>query len=233
MAVAPHGRIDVVFNDTRNTGLERYSELYYTYSYDAGRTWSRNEPVSRLFDSWVGWPNQNKLGDYYDMISDDAGVNIAYAATFNGEQDVYFLRIDLDCNDNGITDTEEVTAGSSPDCDNNYRPDECDPDIDGDGFIDGCDDDMDGDGVLNDADVCAYTPVDAPAHDNGRPLSDTNGDCRVGLIDYARLRRCLADSGPDLASPPATCQTPFDYDGDEDVDLFDFSGFMAASNGGY
>ena len=41
----------------------------------------------------MGWPNQAKIGDYYTMISDDAGADVAYAATFNGGQDVYYLRI--------------------------------------------------------------------------------------------------------------------------------------------
>ena len=33
---------------------------------------------------------QSKLGDYYDMKSDNGGADVAYAATFNGEQDVYY-----------------------------------------------------------------------------------------------------------------------------------------------
>ena len=33
------------------------------------------------------------MGDYFHMVSDDLGANLAYAATFNGEQDVYFARI--------------------------------------------------------------------------------------------------------------------------------------------
>jgi hypothetical protein len=30
------------------------------------------------------------MGDYYDMYSDEAGAHLAWAATFNGEQDVYY-----------------------------------------------------------------------------------------------------------------------------------------------
>ena len=33
------------------------------------------------------------MGDYFDMISDDEGAFLAWAGTFNGEQDVYFGRI--------------------------------------------------------------------------------------------------------------------------------------------
>jgi hypothetical protein len=32
-------------------------------------------------------------GDYYHPVSDETGVDVAYAATFNGEQDIYYLRI--------------------------------------------------------------------------------------------------------------------------------------------
>jgi hypothetical protein len=41
----------------------------------------------------VGFPNQQKIGDYYDMTSDNDGADLAYAATFNGGQDIYYMRI--------------------------------------------------------------------------------------------------------------------------------------------
>ncbi len=93
LSVAPNGRIDAVWNDTRADPGGFDSELYYAFSLDGGLTWSANEPLSPAFDPHVGWPQQNKIGDYYDMVSDDAGAHLAYAATFNGEQDVYYLRI--------------------------------------------------------------------------------------------------------------------------------------------
>lgn len=93
MSVAPNGRIDVVWVDTRGSLQPNLGQLYYANSFDGGATWSRNMAVSPVFDSHVGWPQQNKIGDYYQTISDDKGVNVAYAATFNNEQDVYFLRI--------------------------------------------------------------------------------------------------------------------------------------------
>ncbi len=94
MSVAPNGRIDAVWNDTRNDLGGYDSELHYSYSEDAGVTWSPNVAVSPSWDPHVGWPQQDKIGDYYHSISDNMGVNVAYAATFNGEQDVYFLRIE-------------------------------------------------------------------------------------------------------------------------------------------
>jgi hypothetical protein len=93
MSVAPHGRIDAIWLDTRNDPGGYDSELFYSHSIDGGRTWSPNERLTESFDPHVGWPNQNKMGDYFDMISDRQGAHLAYAATFNGEQDVYYGRI--------------------------------------------------------------------------------------------------------------------------------------------
>ncbi len=93
MSVAPDGRIDVIWNDTRNDPGGFDSELFYAFSGDGGLTWSPNEPLSPAWDPHIGWPQQNKIGDYYDMVSDLEGAHIAYAATFNGEQDVYYLRL--------------------------------------------------------------------------------------------------------------------------------------------
>jgi hypothetical protein len=89
MSVAPNGRIDVVWLDTRNNP-GNISALYYSYSNDGGLTWSQNVRLSDYFDSRIGWPNQNKMGDYFDMVSDNDGARLAWAATFNGEQDVYY-----------------------------------------------------------------------------------------------------------------------------------------------
>ena len=112
MSVAPNGRIDVAWNDTRNSGVLNVSELYYTYSTDSGETFAPNIAVSLAFDATIGFPyGSPKLGDYYHMVSDNLGVNVAYAATFNGEQDVYFLRIGpWDCNGNDVPDECEYRA---------------------------------------------------------------------------------------------------------------------------
>ena len=130
MDVAPNGRIDVVWNDTRANLLgANLSELYYAHSEDGGVTWSVNEPVSPVFNSHIGWPQQNKIGDYYDIVSDNAGANVIYSATFNGGQDVYYVRVGLDCNTNGVLDEIDIAAQTSPDANNNDVPDECEPNI--------------------------------------------------------------------------------------------------------
>ncbi|MBI1825749.1 MAG: hypothetical protein HY287_07515 [Planctomycetes bacterium] len=139
LAVAPNGRLDAIWNDTRTSGDPAISALFYSFSMDEGQTWSANEQVSPKFNSHVGFPNQPKIGDYYHMISDDGGANLAYSATFNGEQDVYFLRIRQDCNHNGIDDDCDTSCGNSGDrcdvtgcglsvdCNHNHVPDECEP----------------------------------------------------------------------------------------------------------
>ncbi len=125
MSVAPNGRIDVIWNDTRNTGVSNLSQLFYSFSTDGGLTWSVNEQLSPTWNSLVGWPNQQKIGDYCQMVSDNVGANLAWPATFNGEQDVYFVRIgEFDCNGNGIGDLQDIANGA-PDSNLNDIPDEC------------------------------------------------------------------------------------------------------------
>jgi hypothetical protein len=93
LSVAPNGRLDAVWLDTRNAADNRWSQLYYSYSKDGGQTWSPNVVASNAFDPSVGYPNQNKMGDYITMVSDNGGGNVAYTATFNGEEDIYYVRV--------------------------------------------------------------------------------------------------------------------------------------------
>jgi len=93
LSVAPNGRIDVVWFDTRNAANNTDTQLFYSYSIDGGSTWSRNVAVSNSFNVFVGYPNQRKIGDYITVVSDDVSANVAYAATFNGGEDIYYVRI--------------------------------------------------------------------------------------------------------------------------------------------
>jgi len=95
LAVAPNGRIDVCWNDTRNSPDNSQSQLYYSWSEDGGLSWAPNRPLSPLFNQSLGYPQQQKIGDYIQMVSLSEGACIAYAATFNGEEDVYFVRAEL------------------------------------------------------------------------------------------------------------------------------------------
>jgi hypothetical protein len=95
MSTSPSGRIDAIWLDTRDNPGTYLSSLYYAYSTDGGLSWSANERLSAAFNPHVGWPNQQKMGDYFHMVSDETGFSLAWAATFNGEQDVYYARMSL------------------------------------------------------------------------------------------------------------------------------------------
>jgi hypothetical protein len=99
-SVAPNGRLDAVWYDTRNAANNTDSQLFYSFSLDGGVTWSANVAVSNPFNPFEGYPNQSKIGDYITIVSDATGGNVAYAATFNvnpnrsqHEEDVYYVRV--------------------------------------------------------------------------------------------------------------------------------------------
>lgn len=94
MSVAPNGRIDVIWLDTRDAPEgTNMSVLYYCFSDDQGETWSDNEALSIAFDPNIGYPQQDKMGDYFDMVSDNNGAHLAWANTISGGQDVYYTHI--------------------------------------------------------------------------------------------------------------------------------------------
>jgi hypothetical protein len=100
LSVAPNGRIDAVWHDTRNAANNTDSQLFYSWSTDAGVTWAPNVQVSNTFNPFEGYPNQDKIGDYITMVSDSTGADVAYSATFNfnsargeHEEDVYYVRV--------------------------------------------------------------------------------------------------------------------------------------------
>ena len=100
LAVAPNGRIDSVWLDTRNAANNTDSQLFYSWSTDGGVTWAPNVAVSNPFNPFEGYPVQNKMGDYITIVSDNTGGDVAYPATFNfnpnsgqHEEDVYYVRV--------------------------------------------------------------------------------------------------------------------------------------------
>jgi uncharacterized repeat protein (TIGR01451 family) len=117
LSVAPNGRIDSVWFDTRNAANNTDSQLFYSYSLDGGVTWSANVSVSNSFNPFLGYPQQNKMGDYMTMVSDNGGGNVAYSATFNLEEDVYYIRVVPGVAPTptpGITPTPSPTSTPSP-----------------------------------------------------------------------------------------------------------------------
>jgi hypothetical protein len=101
LSVAPNGRVDSVWYDTRNAANNIDSQLFYSWSTDGGVTWAPNIAVSNSFNPQAGYPQNNKIGDYITIVSDNTGGNVAYAATYNvnpnavggHEQDVYYVRV--------------------------------------------------------------------------------------------------------------------------------------------
>jgi len=101
LSVASNGRIDVVWLDTRNAANDIDCQLFYSWSTDGGVTWAPNIAVSNSFSPQAGFPQNQKIGDYITIVSDNTGGNVAYAATYNEnpqavgghEQDVYYVRV--------------------------------------------------------------------------------------------------------------------------------------------
>jgi hypothetical protein len=133
-AVAPNGRLDAVWYDTRNDPGNLLSQLFYSYSTDAGATWSANVAVSQPFNPMQGYPNQSKIGDYITIVSDATGGNVAYSATFNfnpqtnsHEEDVYYVRVFP--GGQKATPTPTATASPTPTPTSTPTPTPCDTGI--------------------------------------------------------------------------------------------------------
>ena len=94
LSAAPNGRLDAVWNDTRNDPGGLVSEVYYSFSLDGGRSWSTGEPVSPPFDPLLGSSPVSNIGRKLGLVSRDDAVHLAYTASFNGEHDIYYLRIE-------------------------------------------------------------------------------------------------------------------------------------------
>lgn len=93
LSVAPNGRIDSIWLDSRNAANNTDSQLFYSYSTDGGVTWAPNVAITNSFNPFLGYPDQNKMGDYMTLVSDNTGADVAYCATFNGEEDIYYVRL--------------------------------------------------------------------------------------------------------------------------------------------
>ena len=226
MSVAPSGRIDVVWLDTSATNTAQICQLYYAFSIDGGETWSEGAAMTPLFDSHAGWPQQNKMGDYFDMISHDDYAYLAYSATFTGGQDVYFLKIPADCNENGIADVDEIADGTAADCNGNLALDICEPqddcngnsildicelaggtgDCNGNFIIDECESqsDCDDNGVQDICDVAAGNGSDCNANqilDACEIADGLSADCNTNGLpdecDLATVGDCNANQIPD------------------------------------
>jgi hypothetical protein len=242
LSVAPNGRLDIAWFETLNDASFPFSQLLYSYSLDGGDTWRDAIEVSPEFNHWLGWPNQQfKIGDYFDMISDNAGISIAYSATFNQEQDIYYVRVDaVDCDLNGVLDSTDIAQGAT-DCNSNGQPDTCDVAL-------GASFDCDANGT---PDECETLIVDCNSNgisDLCELLGDIT-DCNAnGVLDECDIQGGTAvdidtDGVPDSCAPPEDCNsngTPDalelagnDCDGDGRLDLCQFPNVDCNSNGAW
>lgn len=196
LGIAPNGRLDVVYNSTDGTVNAQTSKIMYIASEDGGTTWSTPLQLTGTFNSNAGFPQQNKIGDYHDIESDDMGASVIVSATFTGGQDVYYIRIgEEDNNRNGRPDSIDIAFGFDPDCNHNGVPDSADiasglsTDLDSDGRPDGCAascaGDFNLDGTVDDADfvMFAFSYNVLLCADGSMPIgcrADLNSD---GVVD--------------------------------------------------
>ena len=78
LAVASTGRVDAVFYDRRSDPFNAYNDVYYTYSNDQGRHWSRNVKLTI-------WSSNPSYGPRYTVVSAkglvEIGARLALAST--------------------------------------------------------------------------------------------------------------------------------------------------------
>ena len=123
LSVAPNGRIDVAWWDTRDTPGQRFNDVYYTYSLDDGKTWAKNQRVSdrsvdRRLGIWglnydiasqpgVGSTNEYAIFGWDDTRNSDAAfTDNAYLG--GGLQDLYIAAAQFEALGGGSSKTAKV-----------------------------------------------------------------------------------------------------------------------------
>ncbi len=118
VSVAPNGRVDIAWHDFRNDpfsttayvpnvitpNTERWSDVYYSYSSDAGATWSKNLRITdRSIDRNAGATfNGRDVRGLIGIASTNAAVYVTWPDTRDASppvidvEDVYFTRVRFD-----------------------------------------------------------------------------------------------------------------------------------------
>ncbi|MBC8310607.1 MAG: hypothetical protein ISR75_06870 [Phycisphaerales bacterium] len=122
-----------------------------------------------------------------------------------------------DCNENGVSDIEDIANQTSMDCDQNGVPDECQPDCDGDGWIDVCDNDgdIDGDGIPDNCETdCNANGIPDDYEIEQGIVGDCNGNNIPDDCDIS------SNTSEDTNSNgiPDECETDCNSNGIEDAD---------------
>jgi len=125
IVVAPNGRVDIAFYDTRFDPGIRSNDVVYTYSNDNGETWSRNirvsdQSIDRRIGVWgfnyditsppsVGSANQYAVFGWDDPRNSDRAVqdNIAVGG---GLQDIFVADVQFEAIGGGASKTAKAIA---------------------------------------------------------------------------------------------------------------------------
>ena len=98
LAVAPNGRLDVVYYDRRSDPKDVMNEVSLQSSYDDGKSFTKRVRLSeRRFDSRIGFGSERKLpdiGSRLGLVSDDSEARAVWTDTRAGsivsnKQDIY------------------------------------------------------------------------------------------------------------------------------------------------
>jgi hypothetical protein len=96
VAVAPDGRVDIAFFDTRNDPGTRVNDVYYTTSDDNGTTWSKNIRITdKSIDRKIGvFANNADVNAPPGLAATNAFTVVGWDDTRNGDavgqaQDIY------------------------------------------------------------------------------------------------------------------------------------------------
>lgn len=227
---------EVGFHDVDYHSGESYDGTDWAHSISgAGITWET--------DSFAMNPNANAVrwGTLYNFSfesnvepANDGDVTLGFFKPGFPESMTVTMRAPLldvvDCNDNGISDAEDLLAGTSDDCDENSVPDECQADCNNNMVADTCDL---ADGTSQDCngndnpDEC-----DIDCNGNGQPddceaFMDCNAneipdECEPDCNENGMPDECEADPDTDqdgipdcedacrLTSPPSACVCPLE-----------------------
>jgi hypothetical protein len=135
VAIDSAGTIHVVFYDQREDPDNLMIRLYYTASYDGGRTWLKNFPISDIpFDPRLGEqrkkPRVGFIGDYLGLAAESDQAYALWTDTREGEGDIFFRAIGPDFDSDGVVNLHDNCPGLA-------NADQTEQD--GDGIGDACD----------------------------------------------------------------------------------------------
>lgn len=127
ISVAPNGRVDVAWWDTRSDPGIRGNDVYYSYSNDDGRTWSKNQRISdQTIDRKLGvWGNNFDMSSPPGIASTNAYAVFGWDDTRKsditapsnaglgaGVQDIYTSTVQFEVVGGGTSSTVKVVLAA-------------------------------------------------------------------------------------------------------------------------